>query len=144
MASETVLPHLAGVAKSKKARSGFVNPRPHTTAPKSGVGTLEPRQPQSANSRSSPATIPLAPTALGKSHEKTSHSICTITGGGNEQNQENKEASYQGDDARPKGHRCYSCMFGGSAATAEARANPNIKMTVRGRMNAGINCETLS
>ena len=34
----------------------------------------------------------------------------------------------------------YSCMFGGRAA----RANPNIKMTVRGRMNDGIDCETLS
>ena len=34
----------------------------------------------------------------------------------------------------------YSCMFGGSAA----RANPNIKLTVRGRMNAGIDYENLS
>ena len=106
MASETVLPQLAGVAKSKKARTGSVNPRPHTIAPKSGVGTLDLGQPQSAKFRSNPATVPLAPTALGKSQGKTSHSICTITGGGNEQNQENKEASYQGDDARPKGPRC--------------------------------------
>ena len=67
MASETVVPQQAGAAKSKKARIGSVSPRPHTTAPKSGVGTLESGQPQSAKSRSSPATIPLAPTALGKS-----------------------------------------------------------------------------
>ena len=70
MASETVLPQLAGVAKSKKARTGSVNPRPHTIAPKSGVGTLELGQPQSAKFRSNPATVPLAPTALGKSQEK--------------------------------------------------------------------------
>jgi hypothetical protein len=63
MASETVVPQQAGAAKSKKARIGSVSPRPHTTAPKSGVGTLESGQPHEAKSRSNPATVPIVVSA---------------------------------------------------------------------------------
>ena len=122
------MPQLAGVAKSKKARTGSVNPRPHTTAPKSGVGTLQSRQPHAAKSRSKPATVPqLAPTAFGKSQGKR---VTT------------KKTRKQVIEETMEGQQDLGVMFGGSAATAKARANPNVRMTMRGRQDAGINCET--
>ena len=121
-------PQPAGAARAKKARIDSANPRPHTTAPKSGVGTLQSRQPPAAKSRSKPATVPqLAPTAFGKSQGKR---VTT------------KKTRKQVIEETMEGQQDLGVMFGGSAATAKARANPNVRMTMRGRQDAGINCET--